>query len=200
MTKYNPPSNWPTPPKGWTPPAGWKPDPAWGPPPAGWHLWIEDQPVQPVQQKSWFARHKILTGLGALVAVSVIGGAIGGGGDATTASPGLVGDSPTASTSAGVTKASATRAAKKPTAKATSAGSKNTAKAGATTPDGATSAQATGAAAAAGIGDKVRDGSFEFTVKKVNCGVRQVGDTYLNKKAQGQFCVISGPLAGNVYV
>ncbi len=42
-----------------------------------------------------------------------------------------------------------------------------------------------------GLGDKVRDGKFEFTVKKVDCGKKQIGDQYLNEKAQGKFCLIS---------
>ena len=43
----------------------------------------------------------------------------------------------------------------------------------------------------AGIGDKVRDGDYQFTVTKVRCGVSRVGDSYLNEKAQGQFCLVS---------
>ncbi|HWS33463.1 MAG TPA: DUF4352 domain-containing protein [Actinoplanes sp.] len=41
-----------------------------------------------------------------------------------------------------------------------------------------------------GIGDAVRDGKFQFTVGKVKCGVGKVGSSYLNTKAQGQFCLI----------
>jgi hypothetical protein len=40
--RYNPPPNWPKPPKGWAPHADWSPDPAWPPPPPGWRLWVED--------------------------------------------------------------------------------------------------------------------------------------------------------------
>jgi len=46
--RFNPPPNWPAPPKGWTPPADWKPDPAWGDPPHGWPLWVEDSVPQQV--------------------------------------------------------------------------------------------------------------------------------------------------------
>lgn len=42
-----------------------------------------------------------------------------------------------------------------------------------------------------GIGDEVRDGQFAFTVTNVKCGVKEVGDQYLNAKAQGQFCLVS---------
>jgi hypothetical protein len=41
--RYNPPPNWPTPPKGWVPHADWSPDPSWPPPPTGWRLWIDDE-------------------------------------------------------------------------------------------------------------------------------------------------------------
>jgi hypothetical protein len=41
--RYNPPPNWPKPPKGWVPHADWSPDPAWPPPPQGWRLWVEEE-------------------------------------------------------------------------------------------------------------------------------------------------------------
>lgn len=44
---------------------------------------------------------------------------------------------------------------------------------------------------APGIGERARDGKFEFVVSRVRCGVPRIGDQYLNKTAQGQFCLIS---------
>ncbi|HEY8534257.1 MAG TPA: DUF4352 domain-containing protein [Micromonospora sp.] len=44
---------------------------------------------------------------------------------------------------------------------------------------------------AAKIGEPVRDGKFEFTVKSMKCGVSTVGDKYVQEKAQGQFCLIT---------
>jgi hypothetical protein len=44
---------------------------------------------------------------------------------------------------------------------------------------------------AATIGQAVRDGQFEFTVTKVQCGVPKVGDSIMEKKAQGQYCLIT---------
>lgn len=44
--------------------------------------------------------------------------------------------------------------------------------------------------AAAGIGDKVRDGKFQFTVTKVKTGIAQVGDDTFGQKAQGQFVFV----------
>jgi hypothetical protein len=46
------------------------------------------------------------------------------------------------------------------------------------------------AAGAAKIGQKVRDGKFEFVVTKVQQGVKSVGDKYLGQKAQGQYVLI----------
>jgi hypothetical protein len=40
----------------------------------------------------------------------------------------------------------------------------------------------------AALGQPARDGKFEFTVSSVKCGVAKVGDEFLNKTAQGQFC------------
>jgi hypothetical protein len=37
-------------------------------------------------------------------------------------------------------------------------------------------------------GEKAID--YQFTVTKIKCGVRRVGDTYSNEKAQGQFCLV----------
>ncbi|MER7459338.1 DUF4352 domain-containing protein [Micromonospora sp. NPDC126480] len=41
------------------------------------------------------------------------------------------------------------------------------------------------------VGDKVRGGDFEFTVNSVKCGISQVGDSFLNRKAQGMFCRVN---------
>jgi hypothetical protein len=68
--RFNPPPNWPPTPRGWTPPPGWEPDPEWGPPPVGWPLWLENQ--------SWFAKHKVLTGVSSAgVAVAMMLCALG---------------------------------------------------------------------------------------------------------------------------
>jgi hypothetical protein len=44
---------------------------------------------------------------------------------------------------------------------------------------------------APGIGERARDGKFEFVVSRIRCGVQRIGSQYLNKTAQGQFCLIS---------
>jgi hypothetical protein len=147
--RYNPPPNWPQPPSGWTPPAGWQPDPAWGPPPSGWQLWVDD--------RNWFSRHKVLTGLGAFIVLIVAISAASAGGS----------------------------------------GSDNTVTTGTTGTAGGGSEQSSPPAAAEGssdkgpgLGDNARDGKFQFTVTSLDCGQTKVGDAYLNKKAQGQFCML----------
>jgi hypothetical protein len=47
------------------------------------------------------------------------------------------------------------------------------------------------AAIVSGLNKPARDGNFQFTVKKVQCGVNKVGDQYLKKTAQGQYCVVT---------
>jgi hypothetical protein len=47
------------------------------------------------------------------------------------------------------------------------------------------------AAQNAGLNTAVRDGKFEFVVSAVDCNKTEVGSKYLNKKAQGQFCVVT---------
>lgn len=41
------------------------------------------------------------------------------------------------------------------------------------------------------VGEKVTDEGYQFTVTKISCGVRRVGDQYAGEKAQGQFCLVS---------
>lgn len=41
------------------------------------------------------------------------------------------------------------------------------------------------------LGEPVRDGKFEFTVTKVQCGVKSVGSKLTGETAQGQFCLVT---------
>lgn len=63
--RFNPPPNWPQPPKGWVPPHGWEPDPSWPQPPWGWPPWVDDDEVlispghavaRPVASLPWYRR------------------------------------------------------------------------------------------------------------------------------------------------
>ncbi|HEV3505163.1 MAG TPA: DUF4352 domain-containing protein, partial [Actinomycetes bacterium] len=41
-----------------------------------------------------------------------------------------------------------------------------------------------------GLGDPVRDGQFEFVVRSVDCGAREVGEGRGRKPARDQFCLV----------
>ena len=126
-------------------------------------------PAATPRKRSWFARHKVLTGLGAAVVLVVaIAAATSGGssGDEPAA------DQPVVTGSKG-------------------SGAGDAVKTSQTAKDkGATKEKAAADEKSPGIGDAVRDGKFEFTVTKVEKGVKKVGDEYLNAKAQGQFVLV----------
>lgn len=111
-------------------------------------------------RKSWFARHKIITGLAAVVLVGA-GIQAANGGSTTT-----------------------------PTATADSTTTTGQAPAAPDAPEDAPEDAEPAAPAAAKVGQKVRDGQFEFTVTKVRTGVATVGDRYLNERAQGQYVLV----------
>ncbi|MEV4759882.1 DUF4352 domain-containing protein [Micromonospora sp. NPDC049559] len=41
------------------------------------------------------------------------------------------------------------------------------------------------------VGDKARDGKFEFVVRSSKCGVAKLGTDLLGERAQGQFCLVT---------
>jgi hypothetical protein len=41
------------------------------------------------------------------------------------------------------------------------------------------------------IGQPARGATFEFTVRKLKCGVSKVGDNFIHATAQGQFCLVT---------
>lgn len=157
--RFNPPPGWPPMPAGWTPPPGWTKPADWPEPPPGWQLWVPAAGPQ-AQQKSWLMRHKVLTALGAFIALILF--------------------ISVAAAAAGPTDTTTTASDASPTAKTNDA----------PTPDATKAKPKAPPKAAAGIGTPVRDGKFEFTVTKVKEGIAQVGDQYLNKKAQGQFVFV----------
>jgi len=109
--RFNPPPGWPAAPTDWTPSAGWAPDPSWPPAPEGWQLWVPEAPAQ----TRWIARHKVLTGVGAFVAlclVSYAAGATSGHGNSTATNKITTSNSATESvTDAATISASAQQAA-----------------------------------------------------------------------------------------
>jgi hypothetical protein len=52
-------------------------------------------------------------------------------------------------------------------------------------------ARAAPSAPAPGVGDKVRDGKFEFVVSRVDCSRTTVGLEHLQRTARGRYCVVS---------
>lgn len=116
------------------------------------------QPTAP--RRSWFARHKVLTGVGAFVALIVVVNALGGGDD----------EEPTDAAPAAAASADAGQPA--PEEKEEKA------------------APAAEEVAAAGIGTPVRDGKFEFTVTGVEPGVASIGSDVFGETAQGQFLLV----------
>ncbi|WP_251149785.1 DUF4352 domain-containing protein [Cellulosimicrobium sp. Marseille-Q4280] len=121
-------------------------------------------------RRSWFARHKILTGLGVVVLVAIIGGALGGGGE----------DEPTATAVAN--EAPAESAA--PEGEAPEPAPEEPAE------EAPAEEPAPEVPATPGIGTAVRDGKFEFTVTSVETGVPSVGDEFLSEQAQGQYVLV----------
>ncbi len=105
----------------------------------------------PQKKRNWFARHKFLSAIGAIVLFVVLVNAFGDDGEPATEGGDSVGDAAVASDS---------------------------------------SEPAVVEEKPAGIGDKARDGKFEFTVTKVEPGVQEVGDEFLSKEAQGQFVLV----------
>lgn len=116
----------------------------------------------PPRQRSWFARHKILTGLGALLVLIIIVAVANSGGE------------PTTTTQPGSQTSGAT-ATDTPTTQGTPSGEGSAAPAQPARPT------------AAGIGDPVRDGSFEFVVTAVKPGPAIIGSEDFGAKPQGQF-------------
>ncbi|PWD50739.1 DUF4352 domain-containing protein [Serinibacter arcticus] len=134
-------------------------------------------PVEP-KRRSWFARHKVLTGLGALVVVGIVAGVAGGGGgggDTDAAAP--------APSTSETEPAATTEAAPEATPEAEAAA-----------PEAETVAEPP-AEAAPGIGAPVRDGKFEFTVTGIEGGVPLIGSDMFGQTAQGQFVLVSVTVA-----
>lgn len=129
-----------------------------------WQTPMPPAPPAPVKKKSWFARHKILTGIGVLAIIGVIGTAVNGGGDetATDVAP------------AAVEAAEGAPAAAEAPAE-----------------EGAAPAEAPAEEAAAGLNTPVTDGDIEFTVTGVETGVSEVGESGFGETAQGQYVLIS---------
>ena len=136
-------------------------------------------------KKSWFARHKILTGIGAVIALIVVINVFSGGGDddapSAAESSAATGDAGAESSdAAGPEDGDAEDGA---AAEADDAAADDAEQEGEAPPE-------KDAADGFGIGDVAQDGKFEFVVTEVETGVEQVGSEYLNETAQGQFVLV----------
>lgn len=146
-----------------TPPGGGQPPV----PPPGYGSGSGGGAPQPPKKKSWFARHKVLTAVLAVVALIVIIPAISGGGE-----EGSTGASQPTQGQDAADQPAAADAAEEDAA------------------EPLPEPEAPAEASAAGIGEPVRDGKFEFTVTGVEPGVAEVGDEYFSEQAQGQFVLV----------
>ncbi|AGZ46601.1 DUF4352 domain-containing protein [Actinoplanes friuliensis] len=137
--------------------------PGYGPPPPGY-------PAQPPVAAAKKGKGKLIIGIvGGLLGLCCVGGVIAAAVNGDGAADSL-GEAAAAEPAA--PKSTAAKAA--PAAKATSK-----------------SAPPAKKPATPGLGDPVRDGKFQFTVTKLDCSKSKVGSQYLNKKAQGKFCLVS---------
>lgn len=130
--------------------------------------WQPNQPPPPgaygpPPKKNWFLRHKILTVLLGLLLIGGVSAAIGGGGQEDTTASST--DDSTDEAADGSADQGEGEAAKPESEQKPSGGPRT--------------------------GDPVRDGKFEFVVSKVENGPAQLGDEYLNEKAQGRFVLVT---------
>ncbi|MDT0166472.1 DUF4352 domain-containing protein [Actinotalea sp. AC32] len=129
----------------------------------------------PTPRKSWFARHKILTTLGVVVLLVIVGASLGGGDD----------DAP----GTGGTNAVGAGAGAADSGSDTPADEPDVEEPAVEEPAAEEPAEEP-AATLPGIGTPVRDGKFEFTVTQVETGVTRVGSDMLGEEAQGQFVLV----------
>lgn len=141
---------------------------------------------EPASQ-SWFARHKILTGILCVLGLFIIIGALSGGDDTPPSAAG--------STSAESTGASAEEDADSSASSLGSTADESAVEddAEAPEPEGDDTAQEQPADqqeadhASPTLGDTVSSSDFEITVTAVETGIERVGDQYFGEEAQGQF-------------
>ena len=117
--------------------------------------------------RPWYKRPLILIGIAAVVVIGLIVATSGGGGDDTATT-----DTETTETTDGDATAEDGEAADSEEA------------------EGEEAEEAPADDAAAGVGDAVRDGNFEFVVEGVETGVTNVGGDF-GEDAQGEFSIVT---------
>jgi hypothetical protein len=121
----------------------------------------DGQPQPPASEKKPIWKETWFRVVAALFVIAVIGSALGGGDKDTEASTSGATEAP--ATGAGVTEGAAEESAEEPAPEPTMPG----------------------------IGEPAADGKFNFVVQGVDCSLTQIGNQYLGKTAQGQFCIVS---------
>lgn len=161
------------------------------PPPFGYQYPPGYPAPEPPKKRSWFRRHKIMTGLLALVTFGAVVGALGGGGDDAPAAA----DDVPADTAPAAPEEQATDAADDAQEPATEADAAQVEPAVVEEDEESEEGDAEEAAPAAeesglpGIGDEARDGDLTFVVTEVETGQESIGDGLTREEAQGQFVV-----------
>lgn len=152
------------------------------------HPGLPMQPPAP-ERRSWFARHKILTGIGVLVAIGIVGAALGGGQDDTPAGPQSAASAPAEGTTPGDDTSADDDAATEP-ADTEPADTEPVDTDDAASDDAGDETPATDPAQSTGIGVPAQDGNFEFTVTSVETGIERIGNDFLHADAQGRFVLV----------
>lgn len=156
-------------------------------------------PPQEPARKSWFARHKIVTGILAVLAVFVVGGALGGGDEEPPPAAQASAESAHGSAEEGAGPSASSQGS---TADGSAAEAEPAADDGAAEEDEKASEKQAGAekaeeekaetgAGAPGVGEAVEVGAFRVTVTDVEPGVEWIGDQTFGEAPQGQFVKVS---------
>ncbi|MDO5495489.1 MAG: DUF4352 domain-containing protein [bacterium] len=163
-----------------------QPDPSapWGEPPAA--------PEPP--KRSWFARHKILTGVLGVVAIGVLAAALGGGDGEPSSTP-----TPPAAAVGSPTDAGSPADSQDPgePAPATEAVGGSEAPGVPEASDAPEEEPAVQEPVTAAIGDAVEVGDFTVTVTGIEAGIERVGNEYFGDEAQGQFVKVNLAVTNN---
>lgn len=116
------------------------------------------------KRKPWWVW--AIAGLGALILISIIGSALGGGQKSTSSTPAAPAAAPSSAAKPAVPAPSATANSPAPQAPPAAQG-------------------------APGLNQPVRDGKLEFVITGVDCSKTKIGDQYLNQTAQGKYCLVA---------
>lgn len=176
------------------------PPPGWDPPQGQHHGPLP--PQAPAKRKSWFARHKIVTAILAVLAIFVVGGALGGGDDEPSPAAQTSAESADASAEEGAGSSASSQgstadesaadaqaeadaeAEEKAAAEKAAEEKKKEEEAAAKEAEEKAAAEK---AAAPGLGDVVEVGVFQVTVTRVEPGLDWIGDQTFGEGPQGQF-------------